>query len=101
MGPGEDARNALVTLLMVRRGLFIALVVIVLVTGLPVLMGMGHAAGCDFCGPGVLVPLLCLVALAGTAVALPELLRRELRLQQPRLRLAVFGTVFERPPQLV
>jgi len=86
---------------LVRRALFILLVVVVLVTGLPVLMNMGHMAACDFCAPGVILPLLCLAALAIGAVLLPALLGTRLRLQSRLLRLALFATVFERPPQPV
>jgi hypothetical protein len=84
----------------VRRALFITLVVIVVVTGLPVLMNMGDMAACDFCGPGVLLPLMCLAALPGVALVLPALLRAPLRLQERRLRLALVVSFFERPPQL-
>ena len=84
-----------------RRALFVAVVVIVLVTGLPILMTMGDMAVCDYCGPGVLLPLMCLVALAAPAVLLPELLRTRLRLRRHSLRLALFASLFERPPQPV
>lgn len=84
-----------------RRALFITVVIIVVVTGLPVLMSMGDMAACDFCGPGVLLPLMCLAALAAAAVVLPALLRGPLRLQERRLRLALVVSFLERPPQLV
>lgn len=84
-----------------RRALFIAVVILVLVTGLPVLMSMGDMAACDYCGPGVLLPLMCLVALAAPAMRLPELLRARLRLGRRSLRLALFANPFERPPQPV
>ena len=84
-----------------RRALFIALVVIVVVTGLPVLMNMGDMAACDFCAPGVLLPLMCLAAVVAAALMLPALLRAPLRLQERRLRLALVVSLLERPPQLV
>ena len=84
-----------------KRVLFVALVVIVVLTGLPVLMSMGDMAACDFCGPGVLLPLLCLAAMVGAAVLLPDLLRARLRPGHRALRLALFATLIERPPQLV
>ena len=85
-----------------RRTLFIALVIIVLVTGLPVLMSMGDMATCDFCGPGVLLPLMCLAALvAGAAVLLPELLRTRLHPGERAVHLALFAVHLERPPQPV
>jgi hypothetical protein len=85
----------------VRRALFITLVIVVVVTGLPVLMSMGDMATCDFCAPGVLLPLLCMAALVAAAVVLPALLRARLRLQERLLRLALVASSFERPPQLV
>lgn len=84
-----------------RRALFITLVIIVVVTGLPVLMSMGDMAACDFCAPGVLLPLMCLAALVAAAAMLPALLRAPLRLQERLLRLALLASSFERPPQLV
>ncbi len=84
-----------------RRALFITLVIVVVVTGLPVLMSMGDMATCDFCAPGVLLPLLCMAALVAAAVVLPALLRARLRLQERLLRLALVASSFERPPQLV
>ena len=85
-----------------RRTLFIALVIIVLVTGLPVLMSMGDMAACDFCGPGVLLRLMCLVALAaGAALLFPELLRTRLHSGKRALWLVLFADFFERPPQPV
>ena len=86
---------------MVRRALFITLVIIVVVTGLPVLMSMGDMAACDFCAPGVLLPLMCLAALVAAALVLPALLRAPLRLQERLMRLALVASIFERPPQLV
>ena len=83
-----------------RRALFIAVVILVLVTGLPVLMGMGDMAACDYCGPGVLLPLTCLIAVAASAVLLPELLRTRLRLYRRAFRLVLFAGVFQRPPKL-
>lgn len=84
-----------------RRALFIALVIIVVVTGLPVLMSMGDMATCDYCAPGVLLPLMCLAALVAAAVGLPALFRAQIRLQERLLRLALVTSIFERPPQLV
>jgi hypothetical protein len=84
----------------VKRALLIALVIVIVVMGLPVLMSMGTMS-CDSCGPGVLLPLMCLVALAGAALLLPALLRARLRLSERTLQLALFASLFERPPELV
>ena len=85
---------------MLKRVLFIALVIVVLVTGLPVLMSMG-TSGCADCGPGVLLPMPCLGALAGAAAVFCALLWSRLRRRDRSLRLALFASLFERPPQLV
>ena len=84
-----------------KRALFIALVVVVLMTGLPVLMGMAGMAVCADCGPGVLLPMMCVAALVGAAAVLPALLRSRFRSRERLLRLALVTSVFERPPQLV
>ena len=88
--------------MLVKRALFIALVVVVLMTGLPVLMGMAGMAVCADCGPGVLLPMMCVAAtLAGVAAVLPALLRSRFRSRERLLRLALVTSLFERPPQLV
>lgn len=87
--------------MVVKRALFIALVIVVLMTGLPVLMGMAGMAACADCGPGVLLPMTCMAALAGVAAVLPALLRSRFRSRERLLRLALVTSVFERPPQLV
>ena len=79
----------------------VALVVIAVVTGLPEFMSLGDIATCDFCVPGVLLSLMCLAALLAAAVVLPALLRAPLRIQERTLRLALFMSFLERPPQLV
>ena len=86
---------------MVRRALFIALIIVVVMTGLPVLMSMGGMAACDDCGPGVLLPMTCLAALVGAATLLLTLLRSRLRCGDRSLGLALVTSVFERPPQPV
>lgn len=86
---------------MVRRAFFIALVIVVLMTGLPVLIGMTGMAACAECAAGVLLPMTCVAALVGVAAVLPALLRSRFRSRERLLRLALFTSVFERPPQLV
>jgi hypothetical protein len=85
----------------VRRALFIALVVVVMLTGLPVLMGMDGMAFCADCGPGLLVSMICLATLAA-GFALPLLLARWARGSRYRgLRSRLLPHLLERPPQLV
>lgn len=86
---------------MVKRALFVGLVIVVLMTGLPVLMGMAGMAGCGDCGPAVMLSMTCVAALAGVAAVLPALLRSRFRSRERLLRLALVTSGFERPPQLV
>lgn len=85
----------------VKKALIVALVVLLVVIGLPILMpGMG-AAHCADCGPAVAASTLCLLAvLAGTliAFALAYQFLREHRRRYLELLLAAF---FDRPPQLI
>lgn len=78
-----------------------ALVVIVLVTGLPLLMSVGGMSTCADCGTGLLLAMTCVAVLTGAVVLLPALLRSRLRRRDRSLRLALFAAVFDRPPQLV
>lgn len=85
-----------------RRVLFIALVVVVVVTGLPVFMGMGGMAFCADCGPGVLVPMACWAILAAAGLAIPLLLARwATGGRSSGLRSRLLADLLERPPQLV
>lgn len=85
----------------VKRALFVALVVVVVFTGLPLVMGMGSVSMCPECGPAVLartvdcLPAAVLVIAAGFFLALAG--RLHLRAQRPPARL--FGRVLERPPR--
>jgi len=77
-------------------------VVVVVVTGLPVFMGMDGMAFCADCGPGVLVSMTCLATLAVAGLALPLLLARWARGSRYRgLRSRLLAYLLERPPQLV
>ena len=76
--------------------------VVVVVTGLPVFMGMDGMAFCADCGPGVLVSMTCLATLAVAGLALPLLLARWARGSRYRgLRSRLLAYLLERPPQLV
>lgn len=83
-----------------RRAVVIALVVVVVVTGLPVFMGMDGMAFCADCGPGLLGPMICLAALAA-GLALPRLLSRRAGAKYRVLRSRLLSHLLERPPQLV
>ncbi|MFP5377089.1 MAG: hypothetical protein ACLGIO_09975 [Acidimicrobiia bacterium] len=84
-----------------KRALVVALVVVVVVTGLPLAMGMGGMAFCPECGPAVLaraaecLPAAVLVAAAVLTLAFAG----RLRLVEARLSPSLFTSVLERPPQ--
>ena len=85
----------------VKNALVVLLVVVVVMTGLPVLMGMSGMAACQDCGPAVLVGAGCAAAVlaAGVAIAL-GLVSQRLRVRRDALRLLLLGFLLERPPQL-
>lgn len=83
-----------------RKVLVLALVIVLVVIGLPMLMpGMG-GAHCDECGPALVVGALCVLAiLTGFALAfavLSEIVRPRRHLYLELLR----ASLFDRPPQL-
>ena len=85
-----------------KKALLIALVVIVVVTGLPVLMGMGGMSSCTDCGPGLPGSAPCLPAiLSGMALVLAVMLRWRVRHPSRSLPYWLLVNPFERPPQLV
>ena len=86
-----------------KKALLVALVVVLVLIGVPVLMdGMGDAAMCPDCGAGVAAAPSCL--LAATLVGLGLLLAltsRSFRTRRDWLRDLLRAVVFERPPRLV
>jgi hypothetical protein len=80
--------------------LVIALVVLVLVTGLPVLMGMDGMASCESCTRGVLGGMVCLAILAGLASALASVVTSRVSPGRRPLRSSLLVHLLERPPQL-
>ena len=83
-----------------KKVLLVALVVLLVIIGLPVLMpGMG-AAYCDDCGPATAAGALCtLVVLAGLA-HVAVLMGRRVRLGHVVMTGLLRAAVFDRPPQL-
>lgn len=85
----------------VRRAVFVLLVVVVVVTGLPLAIGMATMVPCSECGPAVLVGAAgCLpaavIALAGV-LALPFAGR--LRPGERRPPVLLLAALLERPPR--
>lgn len=76
------------------------MLVILLLAGLPVLVGMGDMTMCAECDLGI-VGGLCLAVLAAAAGVAFLLLYGRVRLRPARARLRLFVLALERPPQLV
>jgi hypothetical protein len=85
-----------------KKALLVASVVIVVMTGLPVLMGMGSMASCTDCGPGLPGSAPCLPAVLAAGVLLLALLAgSRVRGGSGSLPHWLLSRPFERPPQLV
>lgn len=84
-----------------KRLLIVAVVMVLVLTGLPLLVGMGGMATCPNCPPALLAIGQCLAVLAGTAVVLALLLSGRLRSRSHWHRPWLYARVFERPPQLI
>lgn len=83
-----------------KKALVIVLIVVVMATGLPVLMGMSGMAACADCGPAV-VALGCTLAVLAAGVAV-FLLLAGIHLGSPdeRVPLRMHAFLLERPPRL-
>ena len=85
-----------------KKVLVVALVVLLVLIGLPILMpGMGGAGMCPDCGPAVMAGPACVLAavLTGLAFAI-ALLAMRLRTRRDTLFDLLRAVVFDRPPQL-
>lgn len=85
-----------------KRLLVVAVVMILVLTGIPLLVGMGGMENCANCPPALLPAAgQCLGVLAGAAAVFALLLSGRLRSRSGRMRPWLYALVFERPPQLV
>jgi hypothetical protein len=84
-----------------RRLLLVAVVMVLVLTGLPLLVGMGGMATCPNCPPALPAIGQCLAVLAGAAVVLALLLSGRLRSRSHWHRSRLYARLVERPPQLV
>jgi hypothetical protein len=84
-----------------KRLLVVALVMVLVLTGIPLLVGMAGMQGCANCPPALLAAGQCLGVLAGAAAAFALLISGRLRSRSSRLRPWLFALPFDRPPQLV
>ncbi len=82
-----------------KKVLLVALVMVVVLTGIPVVVGMPMAS-CADCDQGIMTSALCLAVLASVAALFLAAATLRLRIASPQLqgRLAPFA--LERPPRL-
>ena len=84
-----------------KKALVLLLVVVVVLTGLPVVMGMAGMAWCAECGPAVLAGSACAAAILAAGVTfLVALLALRLRRQDAAFRALLHSYILERPPRL-
>ena len=85
-----------------KKTVIVALAVLLVVVGLPILMPGMSGAACADCGPAVMVGPICVLAAVLTGVAFAiALIGRRLRARRDVLFDLLRAVVFDRPPQLV
>lgn len=77
----------------------VLLVLVVVVTGLPIVMGMSAMAPCADCGPAVVAACTVAILAAGVAIVLALVALRLGSRRQP-MRLLLRSFLLERPPRL-
>ncbi len=84
-----------------KKALLVALVVLLVLIGVPMLMPGMSAGMCPDCGPAVMAGAVCALAavLAGFVLTV-ALLARLLRMRRDEMFELVRAVVFDRPPQL-
>ena len=83
-----------------KKAVIVALVVLLVIIGLPVLMpGMG-GAHCADCGPATMAGAMCAAVLAAAAVAAVVAIGRRARLGPQRRRGRLLDSLLYRPPRL-
>ena len=83
-----------------KRVLLVALVVLLVVIGLPVLMPGMSAAHCDDCGPAIAAGPLCTFVVLAALAHFAVLMQQRLRLRRLVMTGLLRAGVFDRPPQL-
>jgi predicted tellurium resistance membrane protein TerC len=83
----------------VKKAIVVAVVVLLVVVGVPLLMPGMADAHCSTCGPATLAMTMCMAVLAA-AVAGVALESRRTSLRRRRLLALLRATFFDRPPQL-
>lgn len=83
-----------------KKAVVVALVVLLVIIGLPMLMpGMG-GAHCADCGPATMAGPMCVAVLAAAAFAVLVAIRRRARLEPLRRRGRLVDSLLYRPPRL-
>ncbi|HEV2068656.1 MAG TPA: hypothetical protein VGR26_02550 [Acidimicrobiales bacterium] len=83
-----------------KKVLLVALVVLLVIIGLPVLMpGMG-AAYCDDCGPATAAGALCTLVVLAASAYVAALTGQRVRVRRVVMTGLLRAAVFDRPPQL-
>ena len=82
-----------------KKVLLVALVVLLVVIGLPVLMP-GMAAHCDDCGPATAAGPLCAFVVLAALAYVAGLMEQRVRLRRLAMTGLLRAGVFDRPPQL-
>ena len=84
-----------------KKALIVGLIVLVVVTGIPIIVGMPSMANCQDCGPAALFGQGCALAiLALGAALLLAMWRRRLGRFEHSLLVEFHRFALERPPQL-
>jgi len=83
-----------------KKALFVVLVVVVLLTGMPVLVSMSGMAACPDCGPAISVGSMCAMAILAIGVGALALLTQPMGRRGDVLRLLLHSFLLERPPRL-
>jgi len=84
----------------VKKALVLAVVVVVVVTGLPVLMGMSGMATCHDCPPASAGGPMCILAVLTAGLAFVLGFGPRARDHEKMLRLRLHAFFIERPPRL-
>lgn len=84
-----------------KKALVVLLVLIVVLTGLPIMMGMDGMAACSDCGPATLVGACVLAILAAGAALLVIFSGVRIGNRRDALQRLLHNFLLERPPRLV
>lgn len=84
-----------------KKALVFLLVVVVVATGLPVILGMSGMASCVDCQPGLAVAFGCTLAVLAAAFALSlVVMSQRLRARRDSMPFLLHSFLLERPPRL-